>query len=198
MIKLKSLLVEHLEVTADKLSNILKNAFVSVFDIDSNLVYIQLSFQDIPPTYVYYHQEFSIKLNISYRNRYFTNDIGVLYYKFPSEETQRLSNVEWKDMIKIALEFPVEKLNTDLIKSNSNLVVISNLIWEIENLGDKNKSNHSINSVGFIESSDNIHNILNLVKLTKHKIDKYIDGESNNKDEPIHPIVPTSKDLVTV
>ena len=92
MIKLKSLIAESASLKEGDLANIIKNAYISIFDIDEVEVIKAKNLR--PPSFVYTYM--TVSASIVYNKNRFLNYHKLFHYKFPKEETKGLSSEEWR------------------------------------------------------------------------------------------------------
>lgn len=188
MISLKTLLRESQQLTIEKLSNILRYAYISIFDVDD--VEIVKAKDLLPPSFSYLYMTVSIVLK--YKGRQFLNYHKLFHYKFPKEELEGLSSEEWRNMLKYSEQFPHEITTDKMLKGNNNLIVFNSSVNDATNRKKITgfEMHYDLNHLGDV---DNAHNVLTLVEEIKNIIDKY--GSDSDRDEDESPIItsPTNK-----
>lgn len=178
MIKLKTLILEDREVKADMLSKILRAAYISIFDIDA--VYIDEA-RDLMPS-GFLHNYVAVRISMIYKNREFKIYNKFYHYKFPPEEMDNLTSIEWTDMLRAGDKFPHVVTKDTMIKGNDPLMAFIASVYE----GKRG-----------LEPIIRKRNILSMITSVKELIDKQDGNDPCGELDPT-PIAPRELEPVAV
>lgn len=179
MIKLKNLILENKQLKVEDFANVLKNAYISIFDIDE--IEIIKAKDLLPPSFS--HVYYTTSIHFKYKNKRYLNYHTLFYLKFPKEEIENLSHSEWMDMLKLAEKFPIHIITLELIKGNNKLISLNAGV----NCADKRKKitgfemGYNLEQIGRIEKQTNILDLVTNVKLL---IDNWGGNDNNDIESP--------------
>ena len=184
MIKLKDLLSENVKnnISFKELSDMFLYAYVSIFDINKENIKVVSGGPTISDGF--YHIGMSVEVEISYKLKNYVITHGFYYYKFPKEETENLSKVEWVNMMYYASKFLNQYVDKNSIKEHNPLFIFNADVYE----GNKR--------VLFIDGVENLHSMKDVVVAVKSIIDNN-ETEFSNNDVPT-PIPSNKLKLVGV
>ena len=182
MIKLKTLLNEEKELSPEELANIIKNAYISIFDIDA--VTITHAARSGAPDYC--HSYLVVNVSLKYKFTKFFVYHKLYHFKFPKEELSGLSHDEYMAALAKANEFPYQPLTLDIIKDRSPLIRFTAGVFEDNNPEDKKFNYFELSNLGEVREA---RNILELITKVKKIIDTHGDIGGDDDKVPTRPIL---------